>query len=101
MIGRQSISIDGYHQDLTRLESGGETSWNESFDLHNTVQDATQVYRNEAARRGIDFKIDVGRCPKNVIGDSRKIRTVIANLTANARMCGSHSLNFSPHMSWY
>ena len=43
------------------------------------------VYRNEAARRGLKFDVDISRCPKTVVGDARKIRTVVANLTANAR----------------
>ncbi|KAI9064701.1 hypothetical protein FKP32DRAFT_1611120 [Trametes sanguinea] len=70
--------------DLTRLETGNETSFNEPFDLHQAMEDATQVYRNEARRRGLQFILDLERCPRQVVGDSRKIRTVVANLTANA-----------------
>ncbi|KAI0351442.1 hypothetical protein OH77DRAFT_1429748 [Trametes cingulata] len=70
--------------DLTRLESGNETSWNEPFDLHQSIEDATQLYRNEARRRGLDFILSLQGCPRQVVGDSRKIRTVVANLTANA-----------------
>lgn len=71
--------------DLTRLESGHETSFNEPFDLPSVVREATLVYRNEAARRGLYFNVDISACPQTVIGDARKIRTVVANLTANAR----------------
>ncbi|KAI0643021.1 hypothetical protein C8Q79DRAFT_202229 [Trametes meyenii] len=70
--------------DLTRLESGNETSFNEPFDLHQAIEDATQLYRNEARRRGLQFLLGLEGCPKQVVGDSRKIRTVVANLTANA-----------------
>ncbi|KAI0754648.1 hypothetical protein C8Q80DRAFT_1095154 [Daedaleopsis nitida] len=70
--------------DLTRLESGNETSFNEPFDLFVAIEDATQLYRNEAHRRGIVFTLDLNNCPRQVVGDSRKIRTVVANLTANA-----------------
>ncbi|EMD39682.1 histidine kinase [Gelatoporia subvermispora B] len=70
--------------DLTRLESGNETSFNELFDLHKTIEDATLLYRNEAARRGLGFQLDVKTCPRMVVGDARKIHTVVANLTANA-----------------
>ncbi|KAI8971142.1 hypothetical protein BD414DRAFT_426633 [Trametes punicea] len=70
--------------DLTRLESGNETSFNEPFDLHQAIEDATQLYRNEARRRGLEFILSLHDCPRKVIGDSRKIRTVVANLTANA-----------------
>ena len=70
--------------DLTRLESGNETSFNEPFDLQQSIEEATQLYRNEARRRGIVFDLDLTTCPKQVIGDARKIRTLVANLTANA-----------------
>ncbi|TBU22864.1 hypothetical protein BD311DRAFT_675110 [Dichomitus squalens] len=70
--------------DLTRLESGNETSFNEPFDLHLAIEGATQLYRNEASRRGLRFNLDLQNCPRQVIGDSKKIRTVVANLTANA-----------------
>lgn len=72
-------------QDLTRLESGNETSFNEPFNFHQAIEDATLLYRTEAIRRGLDFTIDLANCPMVVIGDSRKIRTVVANITANAR----------------
>ncbi|PSS37031.1 hypothetical protein PHLCEN_2v1070 [Hermanssonia centrifuga] len=70
--------------DLTRLESGQETSFSEPFNLHNIVNEATSIYRNEAVRRGLNFDLDMSQCPKNVVGDAKKIRTVVANLTANA-----------------
>ncbi|KIK69752.1 hypothetical protein GYMLUDRAFT_34142 [Collybiopsis luxurians FD-317 M1] len=70
--------------DLTRLESGNETSFNEPFDLAENIQDAVLIYRNEAARRNIEFEVDVGQCPSVVVGDAKKIRTVVQNLMANA-----------------
>ncbi|KAL5524537.1 hypothetical protein ACEPAF_9677 [Sanghuangporus sanghuang] len=70
--------------DLTRLESGNETYFNEPFNLHEAISDAVQLYRNEAVRRRVDFDLDLSGSPKMVIGDSQKIRTVVANLTANA-----------------
>lgn len=69
--------------DLTRLESGQDTSFNEPFDLHRAIEDATHIYRNEARRRNLSFVSEVSG-PRVVVGDSRKIRTVVANLTANA-----------------
>ncbi|KAJ7070009.1 hypothetical protein C8F01DRAFT_1114955 [Mycena amicta] len=70
--------------DLTRLESGNETSFNEPFDLQFTIEDATHLYRKEAQRRNIDFKLDLDQSPKKVVGDAKKIRTVVQNLTANS-----------------
>ena len=70
--------------DLTRLESGQETSFNEPFDLQTTITEAAKMYQNEAVRRGLEFVVDITTSPKMVWGDSKKIRTVVANLTANA-----------------
>ncbi|KAM5540919.1 hypothetical protein V8D89_005563 [Ganoderma adspersum] len=70
--------------DLTRLESGNEIAFNEPFDLHQAIDEATHLYRNEAWRRGLKFNIDLQHCPRQVVGDCKKIRTVVANLTANA-----------------
>ncbi|KAJ3813329.1 hypothetical protein F5876DRAFT_35338 [Lentinula aff. lateritia] len=70
--------------DLTRLESGNEMAFNEPFDLAENIQDAISIYRSEANRRHIRFEVDVDQCPSLVIGDRRKIRTVVQNLTANA-----------------
>ncbi|KAK7056633.1 hypothetical protein VNI00_002350 [Paramarasmius palmivorus] len=70
--------------DLTRLESGNETSFNEPFDLRHAIEDSTYLYRKEAARRKLSFKLETENAPKMVIGDARKIKTVVQNLTANA-----------------
>ncbi|KDQ11477.1 hypothetical protein BOTBODRAFT_35351 [Botryobasidium botryosum FD-172 SS1] len=70
--------------DLTRLESGGETSFNEPFDLPSTIEEAVNLYRIEASRRRLLFETDTTHSPRMVVGDAKKIRTVVANLTANA-----------------
>ncbi|KAJ7714208.1 hypothetical protein B0H16DRAFT_1742790 [Mycena metata] len=70
--------------DLSRLESGQETSNNEPFNLRDTIEDATHLYRREAQRRNIAFKIELEHSPTTVIGDVKKIRTVVQNLTDNA-----------------
>ena len=46
--------------------------------------------RNEAVRRSIQFDLDLSGSPKMVVGDAKKIRTVVANLTANAGMSYHH-----------
>lgn len=70
--------------DLTRLESGNETSFNEPFHLRQAIEEATAVYRREAGRRGLEFKLEVDEVPMYVIGDSKKMCTVVQNLIANA-----------------
>jgi len=66
------------------LESGNEISLSEPFDFAATIEDAVQVYRTEAERRDIRFTITMENLPKLIIGDAKKIRTAVANLTANA-----------------
>ena len=68
------------------MESGQETFFNEPFDLQATIHEAVHLYKIEALRRNIDFKVDTANSPRLVIGDAKKIRTVVANLTANAGM---------------
>ncbi|KAG5648399.1 hypothetical protein DXG03_004973 [Asterophora parasitica] len=70
--------------DLTRLESGKETSFNEPFDLPETIKKATHLYRKEAERRHVEFQLDLDGSPRMVVGDATKIRTVVQNLTANS-----------------
>ncbi|PFH53382.1 hypothetical protein AMATHDRAFT_45648 [Amanita thiersii Skay4041] len=70
--------------DLTRLESGNETSCNEAFDLHCAIEEATLLYRKEAERRNIGFQLEFQESPRIVVGDVKKIRTIVQNLTANA-----------------
>ncbi|KAG6865509.1 hypothetical protein C0991_001939 [Blastosporella zonata] len=69
--------------DLTRLESGRETSFNEPFDLHETIEKATLLYRREAERRNLQFHLELEDTPI-VLGDATKIQTLVQNLTANA-----------------
>lgn len=71
--------------DLTRIETGNETAFNDPFDLRVTVNDAVRLYQNESKRRGLDFRVVISDdLPSGVIGDSRKIKTVISNLVANS-----------------
>ncbi|KAF8208675.1 hypothetical protein K438DRAFT_1573576 [Mycena galopus ATCC 62051] len=70
--------------DLTRLESGNTTSFNEPFDLQYAIEDATHLYRKEAQRRNIMFNMELENSPKIVVGDPKKIQTVVQNLTANS-----------------
>ncbi|KAG6909273.1 hypothetical protein DXG01_001335 [Tephrocybe rancida] len=71
--------------DLTRLESGKETSFNEPFDLRRTIENATLLYRKEAERRNLEFRLELEDTPRTVVGDATKIQTLVQNLTANAR----------------
>ncbi|KAJ9107618.1 hypothetical protein QFC21_001077 [Naganishia friedmannii] len=71
--------------DLTRIESGNETAFNDPFDVRQCIRDATRIYESEAKRRKLGFVVDVSAAPEClVLGDDKKVRTVVANLVANA-----------------
>jgi signal transduction histidine kinase len=67
------------------LETGNELAFNEPFNLKQAITDAAQLYINEASRRKLQFNLELSQCPDRVVGDSKKIQTVVANLTGNAR----------------
>ena len=49
----------------------------EPFDLFKTVQDAVEMFRVDAARKKLEFTLDINdKIPKIVIGDSGKLRQV-------------------------
>ncbi|PSK33647.1 Histidine protein kinase 1 [Elsinoe australis] len=71
--------------DLTKTEEGGELVKDEVFELHATVFEATDNYQGDARRKKISYEIiEHPNLPKEVIGDQRKVRQAISNITANA-----------------
>lgn len=71
--------------DLTKTEEGGELIKGEVFDLHTTLLEATDPFRSDAKRKNIVYLvIEHPGLPQNVVGDQRKVRQAITNITANA-----------------
>ncbi|WWC66984.1 uncharacterized protein I206_100891 [Kwoniella pini CBS 10737] len=71
--------------DLTRIETGNEQSFNDPFDIRQSISDAIRLYQTESSRRNLEFRVIMAdNLPQYVIGDSRKIKTVISNLVANS-----------------
>jgi len=71
--------------DLTKTEEGGSLIKGESFDLQSTVKEATDMFRNDAKRKSIGYEVvEHPGLPKNCIGDQRRVRQAISNITANA-----------------
>ncbi|KAL5118617.1 hypothetical protein ACEQ8H_003468 [Pleosporales sp. CAS-2024a] len=71
--------------DLTKTEEGGPLIKGESFDLKATVQEATDMFRNDAKRKSISYEVhEHPGLPKLCIGDQRRVRQAISNITANA-----------------
>ena len=71
--------------DLTKTEEGRNLIKNEIFDLPATVKEATDMFVGDAKRKGIDFQvIENSEFPRMVVGDQRRVRQAISNITANA-----------------
>ena len=71
--------------DLTKTEEGGPLIKGESFDFRETIKEATDMFRNDAKRKNIAYEvIEHPGLPTLCIGDQRRIRQAISNITANA-----------------
>ncbi|KUJ23074.1 putative cyanobacterial phytochrome B [Mollisia scopiformis] len=71
--------------DLTKTEEGQDLIKDEVFDLSATIREATDSFRSEAKRKGIEYDvIEQPGVPQLVHGDQRRVRQAIANITANA-----------------
>jgi light-regulated signal transduction histidine kinase (bacteriophytochrome) len=71
--------------DLTKTEEGGNLIKGETFDLPATIKEATDMFRGDAKRKSIGYEvIEHPGLPVHCIGDQRRIRQAISNITANA-----------------
>ena len=71
--------------DLTKTEEGQNLIKDEIFDLPATVREATDAFVGDAKRKNIDYEIlEKPGVPRLVIGDQRRVRQAISNVTANA-----------------
>ncbi|KAG9003263.1 Light-sensor Protein kinase [Tulasnella sp. JGI-2019a] len=70
--------------ELTRLESGQMTQFNDRFDLRKLIHETVAPYEKDALRKGLEFHLNTEASLTAVLGDARKVANVVANLTANA-----------------
>ncbi|KAI9718765.1 MAG: hypothetical protein M1812_003939 [Candelaria pacifica] len=71
--------------DLTKTEEGGDLTKDEVFDLRATIKEATDSFTGDAKRKRIEYEVVVHpEIPPAVIGDHRRVRQAVSNVTANA-----------------
>lgn len=71
--------------DLTKTEEGHNLIKDEVFDLPATVREATDSFAGDAKRKNIEYEVvENPGVPQFVIGDQRRVRQAISNVTANA-----------------
>ena len=71
--------------DLTKTEEGHNLIKDEVFDLPVTVREATASFMGDAKRKEIEYAVvEHPGVPQFVVGDQRRVRQAISNVTANA-----------------
>ncbi|KAK4693064.1 two-component system, chemotaxis family, sensor kinase Cph1, partial [Lecanoromycetidae sp. Uapishka_2] len=71
--------------DLTKTEEGHNLIKDEVFDLPATIREATDSFTGDAKRKNIEYEVlEMSGVPQLVMGDQRRVRQAISNLTANA-----------------
>lgn len=71
--------------DLTKTEEGGPLIKGEAFDLKGTLKEATDMFVGDAKRKSLSYEvIEHPGLPRHCIGDQRRVRQAISNITANA-----------------
>jgi light-regulated signal transduction histidine kinase (bacteriophytochrome) len=70
---------------MTGEGEGGEFTKNEAFNLGYVLKEATDMFADDARRKNIAYDVkDHPELPTYVMGDGRRVRQAISNLTANA-----------------
>lgn len=70
---------------LTNTEEGADLVNEEVFDVVATLYEATDMFKGDARRKNISYQVrDLAGLPRQVLGDQRRVRQAISNVTANA-----------------
>jgi two-component system sensor histidine kinase RpfC len=71
--------------DIAKIEAGKMAIERTSFDFHNVIKGALKFAATQAVSKGLRISVclDAG-VPRNLIGDSHRLRQVLINLLANA-----------------
>ncbi|KOS44385.1 hypothetical protein ACN38_g4701 [Penicillium nordicum] len=70
--------------DLTNAENGQRLIKDETFDLSETLTEATDIFWEEARQKHVDLQVVQHAVLPPVLGDQRRVRQVITNLISNA-----------------
>ena len=71
--------------DLTKTEEGQNLIKDDVFDLPATIREAADMFAGDAKRKNLLYEVVQNEgLPQFVIGDQRRVRQAISNITANA-----------------
>ena len=71
--------------DLTKTEEGQNLIKDDVFDLPATIREAAEMFAGDAKRKNLLYEVVQNEgVPQFVIGDQRRVRQAMSNITANA-----------------
>ena len=70
--------------DLSKIESGKLTLEHTGFSLHDAVERAVMLVRDQAAARGLALTVDIADVPDALCGDQTRLSQALLNLLGNA-----------------
>ncbi|MFW5874411.1 MAG: response regulator, partial [Verrucomicrobiota bacterium] len=71
--------------DFSKIEAGRIRLERTEFDLRECIEDALDLFKPEAARKGLEMALEVdARVPAQVVGDVTRLRQILINLIGNA-----------------
>ena len=82
-VGRLGALIDDV-LDLTQSDSGSLLLAEDKVDLARLCAEAAEAFREPAARKGIDFAVEIESGAGSVAGDRRRLRQSLDNVLKNA-----------------
>ncbi len=83
--GQQLLFMVNQFLDLSRIDMGKETLFEEDFDVIKLTNSLGAFFGKEAGKKGLEFVVDIDRkTPAWVFGDARKLSQILSNLLSNA-----------------
>ena len=70
--------------DVAKMETGNLGLDLEPFDPAVCIREATAMWVDQAAAKGLTLDIDLARCPPRLMGDAARVRQIVFNLLSNA-----------------
>ncbi|MBC7156647.1 MAG: PAS domain S-box protein, partial [Rhodobacteraceae bacterium] len=82
--GHALLTIINDILDLSRLQSGQPVLNARAFELDDCLRAVVDLLRPEAARRGLELRLEIDGRAGRVVGDDGRLRQIVLNLVGNA-----------------
>lgn len=70
--------------DVAKIENGNLSVVREETDLTRILEETARMWREKAATKSLEFKLDIADAPKRIVEDGTRLRQVLFNLLSNA-----------------